>query len=155
MRTSSDSPFTEEELALFRALDRGGVRYILVGLSAAVVQGADTVTQDLDLWFAPGSQEALATAARAAGGFYAARMEPPMIGGRGLERIDVVTHCDGLEPFDTEYERTLPLRVEDIEIRVLELSRIIASKQAARRPKDQAVLEQLRAALAASKPSCR
>lgn len=151
MPPSSDSPFSDAELAFFRALDRAGVRYVLVGLSAAVVQGADTVTQDLDLWFAPGAQADLAAAVKAAGGFYAARTEPPKIGGPGLERIDVVTHCHGLDAFDVEYERTVPLAIEDFEIRVLELSRVIASKVAANRPKDRAVLEQLRAALAASK----
>lgn len=151
MPRSNDTPFTDEELELFRALDREGVRFMLVGLAAAVVQGADTVTQDLDFWFAPGSEAGLVDAAKAAGGFYSARMEPPMLGGQGLERIDVVTHCDGLETFEAEYQRSLPLKVEDLEIRVLRLDRIIASKVAANRPKDRAVLEQLRAALAASK----
>lgn len=71
-----------------------------------------------------------------------------MVGGPGLERIDFVTNCDGLDAFDEEVRRTILLQVEDVEIRVLELSRIIASKEAADRPKDRAVLEQLRATLA-------
>ena len=88
-------------------------------------------------------------AARAAGGFYSTRTQPPLVGGEGLDRIDIVTHCDGLDEFDVEYARTSALRIDDFEIRVLELRRIIASKEAADRPKDRAVLEQLRAALAA------
>jgi hypothetical protein len=146
---SPNTPFTEAELAFFRALDASGTRYVLVGLAAAVAQGADTVTQDLDLWFPPGSDAAIAEAARAAGGFYSSRMEPPMIGGPGLDRVDVVTHCDGLDPFDEEYARTVPLAVEDIEIRMLDLERVLASKAAADRPKDRAVIESLRAALVA------
>lgn len=45
------SPFNEAEQRLFAELNRRGVRFLLVGLSAAVLQGADVVTQDLDLWF--------------------------------------------------------------------------------------------------------
>ena len=56
---------------------------------------------------------------------------------------------DARDEFDVEYARTSALRIDDFEIRVLELRRIIASKEAADRPKDRAVLEQLRAALAA------
>lgn len=74
-----------------------------------------------------------------------------MIGGRGLERIDVVTHCDGLEGFDAEYARTKALKLGEVELRVLDLERIIASKEAAGRPKDLAVLPALRAALAAAR----
>ncbi|MEO0325291.1 MAG: hypothetical protein AAF447_20205 [Myxococcota bacterium] len=39
----------------------------------------------------------------------------------------------------------------DVPLRVLPLERIIASKQAADRPKDRAALPQLRAALAATR----
>ncbi|MBX3273893.1 MAG: hypothetical protein KF729_26750 [Sandaracinaceae bacterium] len=53
------------------------------------------------------------------------------------------------DDFATEYDGTRALEVEDFEIRVLDLARVIASKTAAARPKDLAVLEQLRAALAA------
>lgn len=144
-----DSPFTDQERIFLRELTRSGCRFILVGLGAAVVQGADTVTQDLDWWFEFPSSPTIGKAARAAGGFYSARTDPPMVGGAGLERIDVVTHCHGLETFDTEYPNTASLTIDDFEVRVLKLDRIIKSKEAANRPKDRAVLEQLRAALAA------
>jgi hypothetical protein len=32
-------------------LNRRGVRYLVVGVAAAVLQGATTATQDVDLWF--------------------------------------------------------------------------------------------------------
>jgi hypothetical protein len=146
---SLDAPFTEQELVFLRELARSDARFVLVGLAAAVVQGADTVTQDLDIWVESSSSPAIAAAARAAGGFYSARTSPPMIGGEGLDRIDLVTHCDGLASFADEYEHTSALAIDDFEIRVLDLDRIIASKEAAGRDKDLAVLPQLRAALAA------
>ena len=64
-------------------------------MSAAVLQGADTATQDLDLWFESPDTPELSRAAVLAGGFYAARMQPPMVGGTGLYMRAVV---DGLDP---------------------------------------------------------
>jgi len=148
---SIDGPFTDEELTFFQGLTERGVRFVLVGLSAAVVQGADTTTQALDVWIESLGDSGIGEAAHDAGGFFATRTHPPMIGGRGLERIDVVTHCDGLEGFDAEYARTKTLKLGEVELRVLDLERIIASKEAAGRPKDLAVLPALRAALAAAR----
>jgi hypothetical protein len=141
-----DDPLTEAERIFLRALSK--VRFLLVGLSAAVLQGADCATKDLDLWLESLDTPEIGKAAILAGGFYAARMQPPMVGGKGLERIDLVTHCDGLDLFDVEYRRAIAVPIGDLELRVLPLERIIASKTAANRPKDRAVLEQLRAALA-------
>ncbi len=143
-----DDPLTEAERIFLRTLSEKNVRFLLVGLSAAVLQGADTATQDLDLWFESPDTPELSRAAVLASGFYDARMQPPMVGGTGLERIDLVTHCDGLDLFDVEYRSAIAVSIGDLELRVLPLERIIASKTAANRPKDRAALEQLRAALA-------
>lgn len=45
------SALSDAERTLFEALNRHGVRYMLVGLSAAVLQGANTATRDIDIWF--------------------------------------------------------------------------------------------------------
>jgi hypothetical protein len=71
-----------------------------------------------------------------------------MIAGEGLDRIDLVTHCDGLKGFDAEYKKAIALPIADFSIKILRLERVIASKRAAGRPKDKAVLEALRATLA-------
>ena len=146
-----DDPLTRAERVFLRDLSAKRVRFLLVGLSAAVLQGADTATQDLDLWLESPAATGIAEAAAGAGGFYAPRMQPPTVGGAGLERIDLVTRCDGLKSFDEEYEHAIAVSLGDLELRVLPLDRIIASKAAAGRPKDLAVLEQLRAALAAQR----
>ena len=44
-------PFSESELRLLGVLLRRKVRFMIVGLSAATLQGAPVVTQDVDLWF--------------------------------------------------------------------------------------------------------
>lgn len=47
----SDFVLTPAERALLQAFDALRVRYLLVGMGAALVQGAHGATQDLDLWF--------------------------------------------------------------------------------------------------------
>ena len=59
------SVFTPAERALLAALLDRGVAFMVVGLSAAVLQGANTGTRDIDLWFEDVSDPRIAdTAAR-------------------------------------------------------------------------------------------
>ena len=44
-------PFTDNEAAFLAELTNTGVEFMIVGLSAALLQGAPAVTQDIDLWF--------------------------------------------------------------------------------------------------------
>jgi hypothetical protein len=55
---------------------------------------------------------------------------------------------EGLDEFVLEYGRSLVLELDGISVRVLPLDRIIASKRAAGRAKDLAVIPALEAALA-------
>ncbi len=151
MPDSNDFPLSDAELVFLRELARAGSRFMVVGVGAAVLQGADAVTQDLDLWFHSMGDPAIANAARAAGGVFVTRSDPPMIAGKGLDRIDLVVRCQGLKNFNLEYAKALDLPLTDFSIKILPLERVIASKRAAGRPKDKAVLEALRAALAASR----
>ena len=155
MPRSSDFPLTDAELTFLRELTRAGSRFVVVGVGAAVLQGADAVTQDLDLWVPSLADPAIAEAARAAGGVFAWRASPPMIAGDDLDRIDIVSRCDGLRSFDVEYAKALELPLDDFSVKILPLDRVIASKRAAGRPKDLAVLEALNAALAATRPRRR
>ena len=149
MPDPSAFPLSDPEITFLRELSRAGSRFVVVGLGAAVLQGADAVTQDLDLWFHSLGDPAIAAAAKAAGGVFVTRSSPPMIAGEGLDRIDVVVHCHGLKSFDLEYKGAIDLPLADFSIKILPLDRVIASKSAAARPKDKAVLEALRATMAA------
>lgn len=42
--------FRPKEVALLEALNRHGVKFIVVGLSSAVLQGVHVSTQDIALW---------------------------------------------------------------------------------------------------------
>jgi hypothetical protein len=142
-------PLGDAELAFFRELYRSGARFLVVGVGSAVLQGADLGTQDLDLWFETVADGKIVAAAAAAGGRFVWRTDPPMIVGKGLDRLDVVLHCDGLRGFDAEYEKGIVLRIADFELKLLPIDRVMASKKAAGRRKDKAAVEALRAAMAA------
>jgi hypothetical protein len=148
----ADALLEPGEKAFLRALGELEVPYLIVGVGAAVLQGAPLVTQDIDLWFADRSDPRLHQAARRAGGVFVPGhfgMMPTQVGGGAIgDRIDVVTTPHGLDDFAVEYARSLVLELEGISVRVLPLDRIIASKRAAGRAKDFAVVPALEAALA-------
>jgi hypothetical protein len=142
-------PLSESELGLLASLLRHRIRFLVVGLSAAALQGAPVVTEDVDLWFEDLSDPKLSSALRSVGAAYVPHfgLNPPMLRGPGSELFDVVIRMDGLDDFAQEWKRAVLIRVGDLRLKVLPLARILASKQAANRPKDQLVIAVLQNAL--------
>jgi hypothetical protein len=120
-----DFALTPAERTLLAALNRHGVRYLVVGLGAAVLQGAPVSTQDIDLWFEQPGDDAVRRALAEAGGFWipAFGLQPPGLGGEGLDRLDTVLTAHGLDDFAAEYARALDLTVDGIAVKVLPLER--------------------------------
>jgi hypothetical protein len=149
----SEFVLTPAERALLAALNALGGRYLIVGMGAALIEGAHGTTQDLDLWFGAIDEPRLREAARRAGGLYTSGfgMQPPSLGGEGLDRVDLVLMASGLGAFEEEYSVAPTYELDGIPVKVLSLERVIASKRAAKRPKDLAQLPTLEAALAAKK----
>lgn len=147
-----DFALTPAERALFEALNRRGVPFLIIGIGAAALEGAPLATQDLDLWFERvHDDERIRLAAADAGGFWISGFgsQPPAFGGAGLERIDVVLTAHGLEPFPAEYAGAVLREVDGVSLHVLPLDRVIASKRATNRVKDLAQLPALEATLLA------
>jgi predicted nucleotidyltransferase len=146
-----DFVLTHAERVFLAELDARGVRYLIVGLTAAGLQGANTTTVDIDLWFESTADPGIGEAATAAGGMWVSGfgMMPARLGGPLGDRFDVVLHMSGLGRFDEELARAIDVTVEGIHVRVLPLDRVLASKRAAGRPKDQAAIPALEEALAA------
>jgi hypothetical protein len=147
-----DSALTEPERRFLAELRARGVEFAVVGLSAALLQGATVATEDIDLWFERLDDPGIGEAARAVGGIWITGsfgMRPPGLGGALGDRFDVVTHMHGLGSFADERVNTLEMDVEGVPLRVLRLDRILASKRALGRPKDLAQIPALEAALAA------
>ncbi len=147
-----DSTLSIAEQTFLTGLITRSVRFMIVGMSGALLQGARGVTEDIDLWFDDVTDPRIAEAVREAGGVWisgAFGMGPPRIGGDALsERFDVVTSMTGLGAFGEEALHVRYEEVDGIRLPVLALRRIVASKIAANREKDRAVLPTLFDALA-------
>lgn len=85
-------PFSESELRLLRVLLKRMVRFMVVGLSAATLQGAPVVTQDVGLWFENLGALKTSRALQEVGAAYVppSNSNPPMLAGAGAELFDIV-----------------------------------------------------------------
>ncbi len=148
----ADSALSVGEGRFLRALNARGVRFLLVGMSGALVQGARGPTEDIDLWFESPADPGIGEAAREVGGLWIAGMSgmrPAAVGGETLgDRLDVVLLASGLRSFADEYAESATFEIEGVPLRVLPLTRILASKRAAGRPSDLAQIPAIEEAIA-------
>jgi len=138
--------FSKKEIAFLRELERQNVEFMLVGAAAAALQGAPVVTQDVDLWFEDLKDPGIQTALRKSGGIMVPSFgqNPPTFAGDAVKLFDIVLTMHGLESFAQEKKNSFTVRLGTVDVNVLNLDRIIASKEAIRRPKDLLVLPVLR-----------
>jgi hypothetical protein len=150
-------PFSENETRLLGNLLKHKVRFMVVGLSAATLQGAPVVTQDVDLWFEKLGDDTISNALREVGAAYVPPSinNPPMLAGAGAELFDIVIRMDGLGTFAEELKNCVEIPIGRLKLKVLALDRILASKLAANRPKDKLTIPLLRDALAVTKTQKR
>ena len=143
-------PFSESELRLLCVLLKRKVRFMVVGLSAATLQGAPVVTQDVDLWFENLGELKISRAFQEVGAAYVppSAFNPPMLAGAGSELFDIVLRMDGVGTFTEEFNRCVVIPLGRQKLKVLSLERVLASKIAANRPKDKLTIPVLRDALA-------
>jgi hypothetical protein len=135
-------PLSESELRLLESLLHHKIRFMVVGLSAAALQGAPVVTEDVDLWFENLSDPKIMQALVKVGAAYIPPFgyNPPMLGGAGSDPFDIAIRMNGLDGFADEWKRAIKIKVGKLWLKVLPLERILASKQAANRPKDHRVI---------------
>jgi hypothetical protein len=145
-------PFSESEQRLRQILLKRKVRFMVVGLSAATLQGAPVVTQDIDLWFENLGESKISRALQEVGAAYVPprNFNPPMLAGAGAELFDIVLRMDGLGTFADEIKNCVEISLGRQKLKVLSLERILASKIAANRAKDKLTIPVLRDALAAT-----
>ena len=147
--------FGDKEATFLRELIRQKVDFMIVGLSAAALQGAPVVTQDVDLWFKDLSDPGIKKALEKVGGAYVplTGMNPPMFAGDAVNLFDIVVHMHGLGEFGKEKKHALQITLGRTKVMVLALERIIKSKKATGRQKDKLVLPVLSDALTAIRES--
>jgi hypothetical protein len=149
-------------LELFRALDQGGVEYIVVGGVAAILEGAPITTLDLDIVCRRDEAnlrrllellEQLEARYRDPAGRDVRPNLDRLLANKinlletSLGPLDVMQSIGPGWQWSDLVDRSHELRVGDLNIRVLELSAIIESKQLANREKDRAMLPVLRRTL--------
>lgn len=144
-----DLIFSDKEAEFLRELVRQKVDFMIVGLSAAALQGAPVVTQDVDLWFKDLGDPGIRKALKKVRGSYIPpiALNPPMFEGAAVNLFDIVMHMHGLNEFKVEKKNTIKVPLGRVKVDVLKLERIIASKKAAGRDKDKLVLPVLSDAL--------
>lgn len=144
---------TDRELAFLHHLVRNKVPFMVVGLSAAALQGAPVVTQDIDLWFKSLSHPGIKKALRKVDGIYVPPIlhNPPMFAGEAVDLFDIVLTMDGLKSFDWEYKRAADIPLDHFKVKVLPLDRILVSKKKANREKDRLTIPVLRDAVATTR----
>lgn len=140
--------FTAKEIAFLGELTRNKVAFMVVGLSAAALQGAPMVTQDVDLWFRNINHPGIRKALKKMGGILAPPMgfNPPMFIGDHVDCFDIVLTVHGVGGFDDEMKTAVAIQVGGVSIKALPLDRIIASKAFLNREKDRAVMPALKSA---------
>lgn len=140
-------------LQLYACLQRHGVEYIVIGGVAAIVHGVPRTTLDIDLLIRathPNAAALLLAFLEAGLGTAALTDADDLLAHevtifRDRLRVDVQTRTPGID-FASVRPRALLLEVDGVEIPILGADDLLASKEAANRPKDQqdlAVLRQL------------
>jgi hypothetical protein len=118
------------------ALEAEKIRYILIGMSAAVAQGVMANTLDIDLWIELPSRQYMRVMNLAIdqGATMAAKTVVYLEDGVPVNFVYEVT---GLGKFASEWRYTVKTMLHGHEVPVLKLERILKSKEAIRRDKDE------------------
>lgn len=147
----ADADFLVEtgSLRFLHELVKADCRFMIVGASAAVLQGVPLVTQDIDLWFEQLPNPTLQSVLSKVGGIYVPPFghNPPTLAGESVKLFDLVLTCEGLRSFDEEIQSALAIEIGPVVVPVLPLERVIHSKRTAGRQKDVAAIPALEAAL--------
>jgi predicted nucleotidyltransferase len=137
-----------------RALREQRLEAVLIGNSGAAIQGAPVTTLDIDFFIrkTPANITKLKRLAKSLG----AVILTPFYPVSGLFRLardeealqlDFMTSIHGVRSFNTVRSRATAVDIEGETLLVAALADIIASKRAAGRPRDRAVLDVLEATL--------
>jgi hypothetical protein len=148
---------------LLGVLVRHGVEFVVVGMGAAVLQGAPATTQDIDILYLVSEEnfprlEAAFTELEAEfrADLMNRRLRPNMThiraGGHILLRtklgqLDVLGTIETTTRYEDVQSDIVELQIGEIKVNVLSLRRVIEAKTRAGRPKDLAMLPVLRATL--------
>ena len=105
--------------AFLQALINQNVQFMIVGQTAAILQGAIVATYDIDLWVRDLGGEKFLAAVKGAGAIYVspvtAGFNPPMLAPKEFGVFDLVTNMSGLGSFDEELQFSIELEIDWLE----------------------------------------
>jgi hypothetical protein len=136
---------------ILHALSAEKVKFLLVGAYAMAAHGYPRATMDIDIWVMPSPRNA-ESVLRALRRFGAplqnlTKEELQKDGtvfqiGVAPRRIDIITSASGLD-FKEAYKHSLPVNIDEIEVRIPSIEDLIRNKRATGRTKDLADVEEL------------
>jgi predicted nucleotidyltransferase len=137
-------------VAVARALREHKLEAILIGNAAAALQGAPVTTIDLD-FLVRRTTANTAKLKRIAAALDAVLFRPEypvsnllrLIRDDDNLQVDFMTGIHGVRSFNSLRSRAVEMEIGDVRVLVAALADIIASKRAANRPRDRAVLDVL------------
>ena len=136
---------------LFKLLNENKVRYLLIGGYAVVVHGYVRNTNDIDIVVSDDRDNAQKVVdALSEFGFASSELQAELFTQKdsvvrmGVEpvKIEILNYLKGLH-FDDAYERRKTIKVENIDINVVNLEDLLKNKRAVGRLKDLADVEEL------------
>ncbi len=141
----------EDYKEMLHALSNEKVKFLLVGAYAMAAHGYPRATMDIDIWIMPSPEnaDAVMRALRRFGSplHNLTRKDLQTDGtifqiGVAPRRIDIITTASGLQ-FKEVYNRSMPLKIEGIDVRIPLIDDLIRNKKASGRTKDLADAEAL------------
>ena len=139
---------------LFDALKRADIPFMLVGMSAANLQGIMVSTIDVDVWIGLPSRQYMKVSNLCLG-LGATLRSPNKVYLSDDTPVDFIYEVTGLPAFDKELPKAEWLSFHGRRIPVLPLERICKSKQAAGRDKDKLHILLIKQALKCRKAATR
>lgn len=140
--------FDEELLNFWRCLNKGNVRYIMVGGVATNLNGYQRTTDDIDVWIQDTvenrSNFRLAFKEYSGTDYYMMERLQIIPGWTYFNlnngyRLDLMVNMKGLEnySFDQCLQLARIAEIDDVKVPFLHINHLIANKKAVNRPKDQ------------------
>ena len=147
MENARDLPALTELIQLIRTEK---IRFMVAGMSSAILQGVPVTTLDTDLWI--GSPERRYTRlVHLSLKLGATLVRNTVVALRDGSLVNYLYRVDGLASFATEWRRAEEITFHGPRVKVVPLDRLIRSKEFIGRPKDLAHLPLLRDILASQK----
>ena len=144
----------EDFTEFLKALNACKVEYVLIGGYAVIYHGYNRTTGDLDVWVNPTDynyrklldafqQFGLSPFDMTESRFLQTDTEDVFSFGRPPVSIDILTKVRGLT-FDETFQNSALLKFDGVDVRMIDIRDLLATKKATNRPKDQDDLEHLK-----------